>query len=240
MKVSVILPVFNNRKYLAESIESILNQTHKDFELMICDDKSTEPVWDIINSYKDKRIVKFHNIENMGVPFTVNRMMDESTGDCFTQQASDDISDITRLGKGVALFNKGYDFVMCRAKKINEQGQEIKNPWMEDINQYDANHIRKNIGIKNFICGGAAMWSRKVFETIGYFDPKMIIAQDYNYWIRTLARFKVGIVNERLYTHRDHPKSHRTIRGKSLGINFAVLAQERAISHPIILEGKNN
>jgi len=66
MLVSIIMPIFNGIQFLHKSIESILSQSHSDLEFIILDDCSTEPVWDLIQSYNDTRIVAFRNDKNIG------------------------------------------------------------------------------------------------------------------------------------------------------------------------------
>jgi len=233
MKISVLMPVRNNKKFLAESIDSILNQTYKNFELLIRDDGSVEDIWEVINKFNDSRIKTFKNKENIGIPRTMNRLLNESSGDLFLRQDSDDRSLPRKLEKEINLMKKGFDFVITRAKKITADGKILEDSWINSINKASPEEIKKGISTNCYIVSGTAMWSRKVFEKIGYFDPKMIIAQDYNYWIRALKYFDVGIVDEVLFFHRKHPGSHRTLKGRTT-INYSEYSQDRARLYPII------
>ena len=71
-KVSVILTSYNHAKYLCEAIDSVLNQTFTDFELIIWDDVSPDESWELINQYKDPRIKTFQNDKNKGFVFGLN------------------------------------------------------------------------------------------------------------------------------------------------------------------------
>ena len=71
--ISVLLPVYNEEKYLSESINSILNQTYRNFELIIIDDGSTDKSIDIINSYDDSRIILIKNEKNLHIAKSLNK-----------------------------------------------------------------------------------------------------------------------------------------------------------------------
>ena len=88
-KVSVILTSFNHEKYLKESIDSVLNQTFKDFELFIIDDGSSDNSWDIIKSYNDKRIIKIKHEKNLGQNLTME-LIKQFKGEYFAVAHCDD------------------------------------------------------------------------------------------------------------------------------------------------------
>ena len=91
-QVTVLMPVFNGEKYLAEAIESILNQTFKDFEFLIVDDGSEDRSAEIINSYKDKRIKLLRNERNLGVSRSCNKGIKLAEGKYIARMDCDDIS----------------------------------------------------------------------------------------------------------------------------------------------------
>ena len=116
-KISIIMAVYNSAPFLKSSIESILNQTHQNLELIICDDKSTDDSCEIIESYakKDSRIVFLKNNENLGASSTRNKCIFASTGEYIAIQDSDDISSPMRLEillKSLQT-NNTFDFVSC-------------------------------------------------------------------------------------------------------------------------------
>jgi len=211
MKVSVILPVWNHAEYLRKSIECILNQTYKNFELIICDDGSEDNSWDIIKSYNDNRIRKYRNPKNLGPIYTINFILSVAKGDCFTRQDDDDISHPAKLEKMIRLIKSDYDFVSCRSNKINANGsKERMKGWVVMVNEADADTIKKDILNNNYLACGGTMWTRKVFDKIGFLDPESG-SPDYNYWIRILKYFNVGVVDEFLYSNRIHDKSWRRL-----------------------------
>jgi glycosyltransferase involved in cell wall biosynthesis len=91
-RVSVILPVFNSARYLHEAITSILNQTFKDFELIIIDDKSTDESLKIIKSFSDHRIRILRNKKNLDITASLNLGIKSARGDYLARMDADDIS----------------------------------------------------------------------------------------------------------------------------------------------------
>ena len=108
-KISVIMPNYNNELYLREAIESVLNQTFKDFEFIIVDDGSTDKSIEIIQSYNDPRIKIFINEINKGVSYTKNVGLDAAKGEYIIILDSDDICHPERLEKQVKFMDKHPD-----------------------------------------------------------------------------------------------------------------------------------
>ena len=107
------MPVYNVEKYLKEAIDSILNQTYKNIELIIIDDCSTDSSRDIIKSYSDSRIKTYYNSENMQQPRTRNRGLELAKGDYIANMDSDDISFLNRIEEQVVFMEKNKDIDIC-------------------------------------------------------------------------------------------------------------------------------
>ena len=110
--VSVIIPVYNSSKYLKECLDSVLNQTYKNLEIIIIDDKSTDNSVDIINSYKDKRIKLIKLKKNSGVSVCRNKGIEKASGDYITFIDSDDYWELDKIKKQVKFIEKNdYTFI---------------------------------------------------------------------------------------------------------------------------------
>lgn len=107
--VSVVMPVYNGSKYLKEAIDSILNQTFTNFELIIINDGSTDNSEDIIFSYQDRRIYYLKNEHNKGICITLNRGLDNARGKYIARMDCDDISMPQRLAKQVNYLERHRD-----------------------------------------------------------------------------------------------------------------------------------
>ncbi len=97
--ISVILPAYNASNHIAESIDSILRQTYKDFELIVVNDGSIDQTKEIVNSFQDNRIKLIDNESNMGIVFSLNKAIKISKGEFIARMDSDDIAINDRLEK---------------------------------------------------------------------------------------------------------------------------------------------
>ena len=95
-KISVVMTVYNEENYLKAAIESILNQTFKDFEFIIIDDGSTDKSSKIIESYKDPRII-FYQSENRGMVYQFNFGIKQASASIIARMDADDIAEINRF-----------------------------------------------------------------------------------------------------------------------------------------------
>lgn len=127
--ISVIMPVYNPGVFLVDAIESILNQTYKNFEFIIVDDASTDNSWKIIKSYAktDKRIKCFRNPINLGVSLTSNIAISKAKGKFIARMDSDDVSAPTRFQKQVKFLLKHPKTIIVggQCTIIDESGQTI-------------------------------------------------------------------------------------------------------------------
>jgi len=192
MLVSVIMPVFNSIQFLQESIDSILRQSHEDFEFIILDDGSTESVWELIQSYSDDRIVAVRNLENIGLTKSLNICLDKVHGDFVVRHDSDDISLPTRIEEQLKFFEPEVGFVTCwNDILIRREGAWIVKPnATHRITDEDllTKYVKKN-------CGNdpGTIYSIEAVHRIGYFDERLYLGQTYNY-NRRIQRFFEGRV----------------------------------------------
>ena len=112
-KITVLLSAYNAEKYVKEAIDSILDQTYKNFEIIISDDGSTDNTRYIIDSINDDRLKSFHNFRNQGKTFTINYLSSKATGSFVTVHDADDLSLPDRFEKQIVSFRKNPKLVMC-------------------------------------------------------------------------------------------------------------------------------
>jgi glycosyltransferase involved in cell wall biosynthesis len=131
----VILTSYNHAEYLRDSIESVLNQTFSDFELIIGDDASTDKSWDIIQSYTDPRIQAYrHETHRMGEIINEAVLTGKASGDLIAIHHSDDIWEPQKLAKQVAFLdaNPEVGAVFTKVKIIDDAG----NPFQDQNHFY--------------------------------------------------------------------------------------------------------
>ena len=129
-KVTVVMPVYNtNPEFLRQTIDSILNQSFRDFEFLIINDASTTNVKDVILSYNDKRIVYVENEQNLGISKTSNKALQLAKGQYIARQDHDDISEPDRLMKQVRILDENPEIGVCGCFfKVFPKIQKVKLP----------------------------------------------------------------------------------------------------------------
>lgn len=115
VKASVLIPVYNGATHLREAIDSILNQTFTDFELILLDDASPDNSEEIIKSYADSRIRYYRNEKNLGISASRNKLMELARGDYLIIMDDDDISLPHRLSEQVKFMEANPEITMTGA-----------------------------------------------------------------------------------------------------------------------------
>ncbi len=228
-KISVLMSCYNHDKFVGEAIESVLNQSFKDFELLIIDDNSTDKTFDIVNSFKDPRIKAFRNEKNFGMVFNTNSLIKKSNGEYIAIINSDDSWLPEKLQKQLDFLenNENYGACFTLANIVNESGQSIKNNIQESLKYLEFDRfgfLNYFFFYNNPICYPSALIRKKVFEKISLFNPAYIIFLDIDMWIRIcFSGFEIKILNEYLTNFRIlknsgnlSGKNHKTIIRNSL------------------------
>ena len=171
-KISVIISVFNDQKNIESSVNSILEQTYKNFELLVRDDGSTDQTRKILESISDDRIKIFTSSKNIGLTKSLNLLIKESTGILIARQDSDDISLKNRFEIQVnKLISGNFDAVLSRA--LLKDSSSIRPNY--------SYYLPKKIVIKykNPFIHGTLLIRKKVLIDLGMYDENFIYAQDY-------------------------------------------------------------
>lgn len=200
-KISIVLPVYNGSKYLAESIESVIAQTYTNWELIIVNDCSTDNTIEIAQKYasKDSRIKVFTNSQNLKLPNTLNEGFEQAVGAYYTWTSDDNKYKPDALRIMAEYLEKNPDIVMVYANltDIDSAGNKIRS-----INWLDP----KYIFIENMI-GACFLYTAEAAKKIGLYDANLFLVEDYDFWIRMYKVGKILHVEEDLYYYRRHEKS---------------------------------
>lgn len=197
--VTVLMPVYNGEAYLREAIESILNQTFSNFELLIINDGSSDSSEEIILSYADSRIVYIKNELNLKLIVTLNKGLDIAKGKYIARMDADDISLPSRLEKQV-LFLETNPMIGLLGSAFEIIGKENKNsyPVADD-------DIRLTMLFLNSFLHSSVLFRRELCTTNSlYFDKKYIHAEDYKLWTELMFKTKVSNLDEVLVKYRVH------------------------------------
>lgn len=212
-KVSIIMSVYNNEEYLDLAIQSILNQTYKNFEFIITNDFSSDRSQEIINHYtcKDKRIISINNNVNMGLTSSLNNMISMASGDLIARMDGDDVALPNRIEKQVKVFEKNpnIDFVFTDTILIDFLGEEICSSWRPN----NLDEILRVIKYVNYIPHPTVMLKKNLFENISYYNPVCRTGQDHELWMKFVEQdVDFYYLKESLLLYRINPNS---VRGKS-------------------------
>lgn len=223
-KISIVLPVFNREQFLAEAIESVLSQTHENFELLISDNCSTDSSFSIATKYAntDSRIKLFKNETNIGAGINYNKLITEATGEFIELFGSDDTLEPKCLEVLLASFDANPSAVIATSGRrvINADGEVLSVVChYPDSQLINGNVAKENLlkTLKNWI-GSPVLW-RSEYKYSG-FDLRFFLFADLEYWCRVLNNGDIFYSNEILMNYRVQENSLTTQSLKNL--NFAI------------------
>ncbi len=197
--ISIVLPIYNGEKYMRQSIDSVLAQTYINWELLIIDDGSTDRTASIATEYttKDARIHYYKNPKNLRLPKTLNRGFSLAHGDYLTWTSDDNYYYPTALEVMYrTLQQQNQEFASASCDVIDADGKIVECIMVNDF-------ARKTIVGSNPV-GACFLYSRKVYETIGEYNPELALVEDFDYWQRICMKFEPACISEKLYAYRWH------------------------------------
>ncbi|WP_025209156.1 glycosyltransferase [Hippea sp. KM1] len=201
-KVSVILPTYNREKTVSRAIESVLAQTFTDFELIIIDDGSTDNTKEIVNKFKDERIVYVRYNENRERSAARNSGIKISRGKYIAFLDSDDEWIRDKLKKQVNLVenskeNVGVVYTGYTQVWDNLNGRKITNPFIDSVEKLEGN-IYEELKKGDFVLPSSVLVKKKVFEKVGLFDEKIYAGEAWDLWVRISEKFLFSFIEEPL------------------------------------------
>lgn len=200
MTISVVLPVYNGEKYISQAIESILEQTYTNWELIIVNDASTDQTCSIISRLAelDHRIQIFTNHENFKLPKSLNIGHAHAKGDLITWTSDDNWYEPNAFHNFIKAFQKySVDIVYTDFNLVNSKGEFIRYRNLSS----PENLINEN-------CVGASfMYKREVFESMNGYQEDLFLVEDYDFWLRAFLKFRFKYIPEAWYNYRSHSES---------------------------------
>lgn len=207
--VSVIMSNYNtDESYLRTSIESILNQTYKNFEFIIVDDCSTNNSVNIIESYGDKRIKLIKNKENIGLTKSLNIALKSADGEFVARMDADDISLPQRFEKQVEFLKLNPKYIACGTAIKIIGGREEGKIICRTIPDIEAFRIYLLFGNYPNIAHPTAMFNHSLFKKHDIeYDENYLLAQDYKMWVNCSKYAPCYNLSEVLLNYRVHDKA---------------------------------
>lgn len=223
-KVSIVLPTYNGEKYIRESIDSIINQTFIDWELIIVNDCSTDNTQKIIDTYveTDNRISTIKNDINKKLPESLNIGFRKAQGEYLTWTSDDNMYLPEALETMADFLEKNRDSVLvCASMNMVDS---------------DGNFLMKHCDYtyEDMLCddcvGACFMYRRCVLKDIGEYDPTRFLVEDYDYWLRILFYYgKIEYIDKILYLYRVHGNSLTGKRKKDIHEQLLSLQENYAL-----------
>jgi len=204
--VSVLMPAYNSEKYIAEAIESILNQTYKNIELIIVDDASLDSTWHIISEFKrkDSRIVAVRNETNLYIAENRNKAISLANGKYIAWQDSDDVSYSHRIEKQVEFMEANPEVGICGGFLdfyFNNEIVEHRKYFYSD------KKLRKTVFRQSPVAQPTAIIRKECIDKVGMFNAEYPPAEDLDMSFRIGTHYKFANLQLPLIKYRVHLKS---------------------------------
>ena len=205
--MSVIMGVYNGELYLKEAIDSILNQSFENFEFIIVNDGSTDSTSEILNQYKDPRMIIIDQ-KRSGLTKSLNKAIKISSSELIARQDADDISMHDRLARQVDFFDSNQDVSVVgtwynivdiygdffQQVGVNNNYNEINDVLLKKLTPFPH---------------GSVMMKKSDIAQVDFYDERFTYSQDYNLWIRAIInKLKLSIIEESLYSFRYWPSTN--------------------------------
>lgn len=223
--VSIVMPTYKRPQYLKEAIESVLNQTYENWELLIIDDNepaSEEQKWTekVITGYRNDNRIRYIREGNPGGGAAArNRGISKACGEFVAFLDDDDIWEPDKLQLQLEVLKKNRDIglVYCKRFFFNDKGERDNRSQKKLIR----GNVFEQMLVKNYIATSTAMVRKECFGKVGLFDEKLPSQQDHDMFLRIARYYKVGLVDKSLTGMRLHSaRISRNTEGKLRGWEF--------------------
>jgi glycosyltransferase involved in cell wall biosynthesis len=231
--VSIVISAYNHESFVKIAINSVMEQTYPNIELIVFDDGSTdrtgEKIQECCSQYGEK--IRFIQQENQGLVKTLNSGIKLSKGKYWCQLASDDLMKKENIRMKVELLENSPDFDAVCSDAFCLNPDQTYTPMMPEKEKPDPvriTHLRDIFRVKIFFAG--LMFRKSVFDRIGYFDETLRYSEDLEMKLRLLLYAQVGYIDEPLLVWRSHASN--TSKEKAIIRREKIMAYEKIFSLP--------
>lgn len=188
--VSIILSIFNDEKFIKQSVNCLLRQNYKNIEIIIINDGSTDNTQKILEVFekKYKNIFLINNKKNIGLTKSLNIGIKRSKGKYIARQDCDDISYTKRISEQVNVLEKDKEIAMCGTQRIILDKRASKT--YRDYLPLEYYQIRKKALLSNPFFHSSVMVRKSIFRKVGAYNEKFKYVQDLELWSRIIFRYK--------------------------------------------------
>jgi len=228
--VSVVIPTYNRPEFTQKAVKSVLDQTFKDFELIVIDDGSTDNTKEVIRKFDDKRI-KYYFQFNRGPGPARNFGIQKSTAPYIAFLDSDDVWAPEKLEIQLKEMEKHSEYLLSHTEEIWYKGERLIKPLK--IHRKKAGDIFKWSLRLCSISMSTVVIKKELIDRVGLFDKDLEVCEDYDYWLRVTARLPVLLIDKPLTIKQGGHYDQQS--QKYFGIDkFRIYAIEKIIQSGIL------
>lgn len=228
-KISVIISSYNHAAYIHQAVQSVLDQTEQDFEILIADDASTDNTMQVLAQFTDPRIHIFQFKENRK-EYMKNICLENASGEYIAILNSDDYMHPQRLAIQINFLetNHSYLAVFSPFQKVDVDGNLLNKP--EAINRSRHEWLRHFLDVGNGLGHSCGMIRKSFFDNHGHYNRWLLLVADLDLWIRICLEGEIHVLDQALTFLRTFPNEG------NLGGNNPAANNRRKFEFPIILE----
>jgi len=209
-RVSIIIASFNHEKYVRECVQSVLDQTHQDFEIIITDDGSSDRTVEVIRQFNDPRISLDTLKHNMGVCNALNNCLQAAAGEYIAVLNSDDAWEPTKLEKQVSYMDDHPEIgaVFTKVVFVDESGKPIAPGDYRYYHVFDVDNRSRFAWLNHFfykgncLCHPSILIRKKSHDEIGLYNRRMFNLHDFDMWVRLCFKYEIHVLDEKLVRFR--------------------------------------
>jgi glycosyltransferase involved in cell wall biosynthesis len=219
--VSVILPTYNRRQFIGESIESVLNQSYRNIELIVVDDGSTDGTDELVHAISPR--IRYFRQANAGVAAARNRGLAAAQGELMAFQDSDDLWHPEKLSLQVALLqhNPCAGMTYTSHRIIDCNGRVIGGRWK----QLHSGRVTEELFKSMFIIMPSTLVRRSVVDRVGQFNTSLCTNSDYEFWLRASLYTDFLAIEADLVDERQSPCRLTSAKGDSATLQYNMLSE---------------
>lgn len=233
--VSVVIPAYNMARFLPQAVQSVLDQTYRNFEIHVIDDGSTDDTAKVMEAFANNPQVHYHYQTNRGESGARNTGLRVSKGEFVAFCDADDLWEPNKLEVQVPCFQGKPELGVVYT---NTQHVDINNNPVETYRTTRHNgKITAKLLLQNFVTGATSMIRKKCFDAVGFYDESLKVSQDYDMWLRLSTVCEFFYLDEITYRYRQWPGQVSNAKNELRFFSDSIRVRERFIKdHPGVVD----
>ncbi len=211
-RVSICIPTYNGERFVSEAIASVLGQTYTDFELLVCDDCSTDSTLNIVSSFADTRLRVIAGRQRLGLVGNWNRCVEIASGEYIQIFHQDDVMEADCVQQLTDMLdqNPRAGFAFTNMKTLDAEGKVIGGHWSPAILPREntafttEEFLRLQLGNGNLVPCPSVMVRSRCYSEVGLFDDRLRYTPDVEMWFRLALRHDIAYIATPLVHQRRH------------------------------------